>query len=285
MDKETLATGSGEPPESLVKALRLVLLALVRLLMHFRVVYPQLTELLKSTYVEVAENEFRLSDKPQTDTRINLLTGIHRKDIKRLRSQLSSGIEEPLGVSQGVRIVSRWLSETQYQNLDGTPRPLPLKSEDGADFETLVKDVCRQDLRPRVILDEWLHLNIVEQDQQGLLHLNADGFVPAQGMDEKSFFLGMNVSDHIHASTRNLLESPSPFFERCVYYDGLSRESVHELDQYSRTVGMETLTKINEKAAQLKARDKKNKDGKQRVNIGLYVFHEEASNSSQDKTQ
>lgn len=264
----------GEPPESFTKALRHVLLALVRLLMRFRVVYPQLTEMLKSAYVDIAEKEFRLGDKPQTDTRINLLTGIHRKDIKRLRSQLSSGIEEPLGVSQSVRIVSRWLSEPTYTDNKGKPLPLPLKSADGPAFESLVQEVCRQDLRPRVILDEWLRLGILSKDTEQNLVLNADAFVPSQGSDEKAFFLGMNISDHLNAASKNLFETPSPFFERCVYYDELSDDSIEELNELAHKLSMETLTRINDRAAKLKQRDRDSGGGNKRINVGLYVYHE-----------
>jgi len=105
----------GEPPAALTSAIRLTCVAFVRLLLRFRVVYPQLLELLKSAYVQVAEREYLLDGKPQTDTRMSLLTGIHRKDIKRLRAQLAAGVEEPLAVNQSVRIVSRWISEPTYQ--------------------------------------------------------------------------------------------------------------------------------------------------------------------------
>ena len=273
---------TGEPPQALVTALRLILIALVRLLMRFRVVYPQLLELLKSAYVQVAEREYQLENKPQTDTRISLLTGIHRKDIKRLRSQLATGVEEPLAVSQGVRILARWISEPDYQTEEGQAAPLPFKSAKGPSFESLVQEVCRKDLRPRVVLDEWLRIGIVSIDDHQQLALNSDAFIPNQGIEEKAFFLGMNLSDHINAASHNLQDSVQPFFERCVYYDELSDASIKELRNLTDKLGMETLKAINERASQLKERDKKAGGGSQRLNVGIYTWHEntDSENSS-----
>ena len=93
-------------------------------------------------------------------------------------------------------------------------------------FQLLVQDVCKQDIRPRVVLDEWLNLGIVSIDKEKNLTLNTDAIIPNKGFDEKAFFLGHNVSDHFTAATHNLLDKQPPFFERCVYYDGLSKASI-----------------------------------------------------------
>lgn len=285
MNKETgTLQEAGEPPVALVTALRLIIVALVRLLLRFQVVYPQLLEMLKSAYVQVAEGEYRLQNKPQTDTRLSLLTGIHRKDIKRLRSQLGAEVEEPLAISQGVRIVARWIGEPGYQLKNGQPAPLPFKSVDGPSFESLVQEVCRQDLRPRVVLDEWLRLGIVSEDEKKRLTLNADAFVPGKSIDEKSFFLGMNISDHLNAASHNMQEGAEPYFERCVYYDELSEASIKELSQLAKSRGMETLKVINTRASELKARDKKQGGGRHRINVGVYSFDEEVRKHGEDES-
>lgn len=50
-------------PNSLMIAVRKVLYPLVRLLLSFRIAFPQLAEILKSVYVEVANDEFKLPKK------------------------------------------------------------------------------------------------------------------------------------------------------------------------------------------------------------------------------
>ncbi len=73
-------------PTSLLNALRHVMRPLVRLMLRKGVTYLVFADLLKEVFVEVADREFRLGDKASTDSRISLLTGVHRKDVRRLRN-------------------------------------------------------------------------------------------------------------------------------------------------------------------------------------------------------
>ncbi len=260
-------------PKALMNAVRKVLRPLVRLLLNYRIVFPQLSEILKSVYVEVANEDFRLENKHQTDTRLSLLTGIHRKDIKRLRNQDETDNKTPENVDISTRIISKWIAEKRYIDNDKKPLVLPLQADkDEASFEALVQDVCKQDIRPRVVLDEWLRLGVVSLDDD-YLTLNAEAFIPSKGFDEKAFFFGHNIADHVSASTHNLLEEDTPYFERCVYYDGLSEASIKQLEDIIATKGMETLLAVNELAIQLKAKDIANPINDKRINIGLYAYH------------
>lgn len=261
-------------PRALMNAVRKVLRPLVRLLLHYRIVFPQLSEILKSVYVEVANEDFRLKDKQQTDTRLSLLTGIHRKDIKRLRNQDQTDKKTPDNVDVSTRIISKWIAEKSYTDKNRKPIVLPLlAAKNKPSFEALVQDVCKQDIRPRVVLDEWLRLGVVSLDNDHLT-LNTEAFIPSKGFDEKAFFFGHNIADHVSASSHNLLEEDSPYFERCVYYDGLTEDSVKQLEDIIASKGMETLLAVNELAIQLKAQDFAKPISNKRINIGLYAYHE-----------
>ncbi|MCG8672787.1 MAG: DUF6502 family protein [Pseudomonadales bacterium] len=273
-------TGSGQPPESLLKAIRALLKPLVRLLLQFQITYPYLTDLLKRLYVEVAEEEFVIPGKKQTDTRISLLTGVHRKDTRKLRGNHEESLPS-LNVSQGTKLVSHWISEPKYLDPDGKPVPLPLKGEE-LNFESFVQEVCRQDLRARVVLDEWLRLGIVDVIEDAV-HLKQEAFIPAGSLDDKAYFLGLNVADHLSAAAHNLTDTQSPFFERCVYYSELSEEAIAELDRLARDKGMDTLKALNEKALELK----QTHPGEHRFNTGVYFYSEDTSSSqvSEEKNE
>ena len=47
--------------------------------------WPAVVALLKQVYVEVATDSFALGGKPPTDSRVSMLTGVHRKDVRTLR--------------------------------------------------------------------------------------------------------------------------------------------------------------------------------------------------------
>ncbi|MEX2470523.1 MAG: DUF6502 family protein, partial [Pseudohongiellaceae bacterium] len=153
-------TSAAGPPPRLLTALEKVLRPLVRLLVSYQVTYPQLITMLKAVYVEVAEQDFRVNDKRPSDSRINLLTGVHRKDVKRLRAEPHTASETPRSISTGARLIGHWQGDPDYLDGDGRPRPLRTRAAPGelSEFDALVDRVCRGDIRPRVILDEWLRL-------------------------------------------------------------------------------------------------------------------------------
>ena len=262
------------PPEALIKALRRILRPLVKMLISFQVTYPFLSELLKSLYVEVAEEDFKLPDKKQTDTRISMLTGVHRKDTKRLRQLDNPEDKIPTSVSVGAQILAVWLSDKQYLDEDGHPVALPFKKSDKPNFEDLVLSVCKQDIRARVVLDEWLRLGIAVLDENDHVTLLNEAFIASKGIDEKAFYLGMNVSDHLAAASHNLTNDSQPFMERCVYYEGLTQSSVDELNQIAQKQGMELLKGINARALAMTKEDASNPDADKRMNLGLYFYSE-----------
>ena len=271
-------------PKGIEKALQRLLKPLARLMLSFQITYPVLQEWLKKALVETADREFPLDNKPQTDTRISLLTGIHRKDIKRLRHIQEQHQNAPDSVSIGVQIAAHWQGQSEFQNSLGTPADLPFKSlEGGPSFELLVEQVCKKDIRARVVLDEWLRLGIVElmPGDPELIRLKPGAFVPDQGLEEKAFFLGMNVADHLSAATNNVRPSHTPMFERCMFYDGLSAQSVAELKQLAEQQGMETLKALNKKALELKQKDQ-DQEHQHRINVGMYVFDEKVDSHADD---
>lgn len=271
-------SNTSQPPEALISAIRKVLHPLVRLLLSFQITLPFVHELIKSIYVEVADKHFRLKDKAQTDARISLLTGVHRKDVKRLREQEAYNHHSPASVGVGVQLVANWITQPDYLDADGQPRRLALKAEDDdtPDFEHLVQSVCKKDVRGRVVLDEWLRLGIVTLIDEHWVELNQQAFIPNTGLDEKAFYLGMNIADHLAAASDNLTGTQPPWLERCVYYDGLNREDVAELQAIAEADGMALLQKLNKRAMELKQqRTDDEAASRQRINVGLYLYSEE----------
>lgn len=254
-----------------VNAVRRILTPLVRLLLRYQVTYSALLPLLKQVYVEVAEHDFALPDKAQTDSRISLLTGVHRKDVRRLRTETDGeDAHAPVSVSMGGQMVAYWLSAPGYQS-KGQPLRLPLKAKAGKpSFEQLVEAVAHGDIRPRAVLDEWLALGVVHQFDDGLLALKQEAFIPRSGEQELLFFLGRNVADHLQVAAENI-QSDSPMLERSVYYGGLSEQAAHQLHDLYRQQASDVLKRMNQEALRLKDSD----PGEYRINAGTYFALQE----------
>lgn len=263
-------------PPSLLPALKHVMRPLVRLMLKKGVTYSSFADLLKEIFVDVAEREFRLDDKPPTDSRISLLTGVHRKDVRRLRAMAAGRAAIlPEDISFGAHLVSVWLNNSPFCEEPGRPLPLARLASVGGEcsFDGLVAQVSK-DIRARVVLDEWLRLGIVRTDDQDQVHLETMAFIPQRGFDEKAAYFRHNLHDHACAAVHNLTEDGTPFFERSVHYDSLSAAAVDQLREAVNAEGMQVLIGFNQLAAELEERDIPPPDAKQRITIGLYFYTE-----------
>ncbi|MFC1664844.1 DUF6502 family protein [Pseudomonadota bacterium] len=285
MPNSKSSNNSAAPPEPIVAAITKVLRPLVGLLLEYGMTYPWLSSLLKSVYVDVAEREFKLTGKDQTDSRVSLLTGVHRKDVRRLRQAEPVDTSPPASVLLGAQLVALWTSDDQFAYKNGKPRPLwRLSSANkGPSFELLVSSVSK-DIRPRSVLDEWLRLGVVEIDAKDRVCLKADAFVPSEGFEEKSYYLGQNLHDHLAAARHNVQGNKPAHMERSVYYDRLSPESVKTLRRESETEGMRVLKTINVLARKLQRGDQKSADNHHRTNLGVY-FYDVDEQQEQDITK
>ncbi len=274
---------AGSQPPALIRAIKKVLRPLIKLLLSRGITYPEFSHWLKSIFVEVAEKEFTLPNKQQTDSRINLLTGIHRKDVKRLRAEPADNDSTPSNVSLGALLVAKWSGMEEYLDDCGHPIALPRQSRTNEpSFDRLVATV-NKDIRSRVVLDEWLRLGIVHIDNEKYVHLNTEAFIPEKGIDELAYYFGRNLHDHIAASAHNLSDGAKKFLERSVYYDQLSPESMIELEKLSEQHGMQALQALNKRALLLQTKDANKENAQQRINFGIYFYNSNADEDIDDQ--
>jgi hypothetical protein len=254
---------------------------LVRLLLEKQLSYTALTKQLKALYVEVAERDLALPGRRPTDSRISLLTGVHRREVKRIRSELHGEGRPPARISLGALLISRWTADPAYLDADGRPRRLPKRAAGSEpSFEALVVSAST-DLPPRSVLDEWLRLGVVELDEQGRVRLVEESFVPEQGYEEKLHFFGRNLREHVATGARNLLGAEPPYLDRSVYYDGLSKESIEDLAAFTREEGADLLRRVNQRALELQRADADRGHATQRMTFGSYFYAVDELDESQ----
>jgi hypothetical protein len=257
-----LTNSSNKMQIILHNTLRKVLRPLVRLMLSQGINYTMVLEDLKRVFVS-----------------ITLLTGVHRKDVQRIRDEQNEEYEPPFSLS--AQIFGLWLGDNKYLDESGQPRALPrLASKGIISFESLVASVSK-DFRARPVLDEWLRMGFVSLDYSDHVRLNVQAFIPNQDLEYKLSFLAMNVHDHMSAAVSNLNSKNEPMLERCVYYDGLTTANVELLHDLARQNGMNAIKALNRRAAALKAAQtepgkvarRESDKADQRMNFGVYFYH------------
>jgi len=264
--------GYNKTQAALVKAIIMLCKPLIRLLIEKGMTFPQFRELMKELYVEVADKHFSLDGNKPSDSRIFVLTGVHRKDVKRIRQQAESGSEQiTSSASLSGEIVARWTSMPEYLDDKGKPRQL-LKSGKNkeAGFEQLVSSVSK-DVRSKVVLEEWLRLNVVRLEDDYVI-LNNSAFVTNKEFTEMAYYLGHNVHDHMASCVNNILVEADPMLERSVYYASLTEDSVNKLNTIASKKGNELLQHLNKQAIKLYDADKHKDDATYRMRLGVYWY-------------
>lgn len=146
---------------------------MARQCINFRLDYRQVSELLKTVMVSVAESEFAIEGKSQTDSRISLLTGVHRKDVRRL---LNSDPKKMLSSQHSLinKLIKTWLETPELIGKDGEPKPIPRHPHPDypISFNELAETLTR-DIHVRALWDESVNSGIVSLSEDGMIHLMA----------------------------------------------------------------------------------------------------------------
>jgi hypothetical protein len=268
------------PAASLLQAARRLMRPLVRLMMQSGLTFPVLADTLRRLYVEIAVKDILTQPKARTDSRISLLTGVHRKEIRRLREMPVDPSEAPDIVTLASQIVARWVGTAPF--IDAAGRPLPLRriSGDASDmkpsFDKLVEAVTT-DIRPRAVLDDLLGHGVVVMDAEDCVKLNSDAFIPRPGREEQLFYFARNLHDHVAAAVANIsaAEVP-PFLDRSVHYDRLTPEQAETLREYTRAAAMRVLLDVNKRAQELiEGNPDAQPPNPRRINFGIYIFDDD----------
>lgn len=255
---------------ALQTAIERVLSPLARLLIGSGVAYSSAAEMMKSAMVREAAARLSDGDLRASDSRLSVATGIHRKDIKRLRD-LPHEERAPLEGPIPAQVIARWLGDPQLRSQAKKPKRLPKKKSRPSefDFDDLVRSVST-DIRPRAVLDELLERGIVTLTTGDKLLLNVDRINRQQDNASLAEYVGMNVHDHFSVAVDNLLDPQSPQLERCVHYHGLSPAAADRLAKLAEREAMKALLKLNAEAQRLIADERHH--GPVRINFGTYFY-------------
>lgn len=273
-----------ESDSLMLQAVRRLMRPLARLFIGKGLPLQVFIEIMKDVYVDIAQENLKAANIRPTDSQISLMTGVHRRDVRKFRSLPPNARIEVPHLSVGAELVAIWMGNPEFLNPQGLPRPLPYANRENPklSFTALAESVSK-DVRPRAILDEMLRQDIARYDEiTDNVWLNVEAFVPQEGWAEKLYYFGHNGEDHLEAAVANILSTKPPYLDRSVYYDCLTRESAETLQNLAREAAMKALRQLNRKALEMSDIDKGEPDAKYRINFGAY-FYTDADLSRKDK--
>jgi hypothetical protein len=236
---------NGEPgrmQEVLAASIVRILRPLVRILLRHGIPFGAFADLAKRVYVELASTEFRIGRRKQSVSRIAVITGLTRKDVRRVVEwPAASAAEEAERYNRAARVVTGWTSDPRFQDEDGEPKALLPDPE----FAQLVR-CFSGDMPARSILDELLRVGAVERGEDGRMRLLARAYVPPGADPGLLEILGTDVAALAATLDHNMTCAPgTTWFQRKVLYDNLPEESLPQLRKLVAGQGQELLERLN----------------------------------------
>lgn len=213
-------------------------------------------------------------DKKLTDSRISLLTGLHRKDVRQFRKSPGSVPTKRSTLNASSLAIALWTTDTRF--LDGKGQPLPLKHLGDGDtpgFDDLVR-AARIDLPSATVLDALIAEGAVEKgEQNSSVSLVDSALVPNPKSSAMLEVYEKNLVTHFQIATENLLAKPDQprEFERALHVNQLSEDSIRKLDDLARKLSQSALMQLNKQALEFQNEDRGDGLNNARFSIGIYI--------------
>lgn len=154
--------------QQILGAFLIALRPIARILLRFGIGLREFSEISKTAFVEVATNEYGLRGRPTNISRVAVMTGLTRKEVRRIREKIEKGEESVVVKTTPLsEILHRWYSEAEFLDSKGRPAVLPFSGESGS-FSNLVRRFGG-DIPPGAMRTELKRVGAVEEDEDGNL--------------------------------------------------------------------------------------------------------------------
>ena len=231
----------------LAQAVIRILRPLIRVLMRNEISHGEFAELAKHAYIDVARAHFTLPGRKMTHSRVSVLTGLNRKEVVRLSQQSPDQIRPRKGTTnRATRVISGWLSDSDFLDQRRVPRPLSLDRQDPAGFHALAARYSG-DITARAVLDELKHQQLVDVSaDSNSVRLLQHGYIPHNDLQKQFEILGMCAGDLLETIAFNLeQDTGEPYFQRQLVYRHVAARTAAEFRDYSSRRASELLVDLN----------------------------------------
>ena len=222
------------PNSSLLSALLRALKPIARFLMKAGIGYREFAEISKCAFVDVATTDYGLRGRPTNISRVAVMTGLTRKEVKRIRDKIASGMDaHALRVIPPAEILDRWHSDPDF--LDNNGRPIELDFDGaGETFTSLVKKYGG-DIPPGAMRTELKRVGAVEEVGNGRLKVRKRYFRPIEKEDQLERALSQALYGLALTVDHNLDESPDhSWVERLAYSTKIKANDANRVRRISQ---------------------------------------------------
>ncbi len=257
-----------------------ILKPLIRILLRNGIAYATFADIARKVYVDSGFDEAKRQGKKQTVSNVSIITGINRKEVKRLHEALAYSTDSSLKkFNRIVRVLAGWQHDDEFMDEDAEPRDLLLEGDHGS-FTRLVRRYSG-DMPVVAMLNALIDSGNIKVIDNGNIQLVNRNYLPASDSEEKLNILGIDTAEFIRTIDHNLnaKDSDDAWFQRKASNTHVKIDALPKLKMRINSKAQQLLEDIDVAFSENESKD----DNHCAVSVGIY-FCQENSHTEEESS-
>jgi len=256
-------------------AVRNILTALVRTLLRNGIAYGEFDQIARKCFADVAFKDFAPSGKKQTVSNVAIITGLNRKEVKRML-ELDGDQADPAKrqYNRSIRVIGGWINDPDYLRTDGLPRDLAYEGDHS--FSTLVRRYSGD--MPVAAMQKALtkSANICMTDDNRV-RLLSHAYVPSDDPLENITILGVDTGQLIDTINHNMTADTEDLrFQRKASNHQVSVEAIPGMKRFLQRKGQSFLEEVDHYLTEHETEDGET------IELSVSVFYHQTPSDKKD---
>ncbi len=199
--------------------IRALLQPIARLLLHCGVTWREFADIAKTAFVKVASEEFGIRGRPTNVSRVSILTGLGRREVRKQRDIIEQPAMRPIYLNSATRVLSGWHQDPDFLDAGGKPRELRANGNgtrsdrggNGNGDEVSFEDLWRRyggDVPVGALLKELVSVGAIQEVRPGRLRVVARTYIPRKFDVQKLLRAGEVLKDFSSTVVHDLTCTP-----------------------------------------------------------------------------
>ncbi len=234
--------------KAIIQMLIQIFRPLAKILLRLKVPFNEVSDILKWTYVDVANKHFGINGKQPTKSRISVITGLSRTQVDlQMKSNLFESQPDQYKWNRAVRVLTGWVEDRDYVDQYGKTKIIPLESDQNPNFKSLVEKYSGG-ATVRSILDDLIIAGSVKVSD-GHVELLKPYYLTVNDPDDiqKLNFLGLSTQYLLETIDHNIDPDQSdPRFQRIVFHEHLPKSLINIAESFVREKSQQLANEVDE---------------------------------------
>jgi len=263
-------------PEAIQTTIIRILKPLVRILLRNGIAYGTFADISRKIFVDMGFEEARRRKQKMTVSNVSILTGINRKEVKRLKEALAFDTDNSLlKFNRIVRVIAGWQHDEDFLDKDHEPKDLLLEGGNGS-FTSLVRKYSG-DMPVVAMLNALIDSGNIQVIDNGNIQLINANYLPSTDSEKKINILGIDAAEFIEVIDHNInIKQPEDaWFQRKASNMTVSKDALAKLKQRINKKAQLLLEDIDADFSENETNDDKKNCS---VSFGIYYYQKNETN-------